>query len=30
MTDELIQLGGKKKQTFMDCVKEILPEVQAH
>ena len=26
MTDELIQLGGKKKQTFMDCVKEILPE----
>ena len=27
MSEELIQLGGKnKKSTFMDCVKDILPE----
>ena len=26
MTETTIKLGGKKKSTFMDKVKEILPE----
>ena len=26
MNDDVIQLGGKKQSTFMDKVKEILPE----
>ena len=26
MNDDVIQLGGKKRNTFLDNIKEILPE----